>query len=66
MMSDDDDDDDYPMMARWTIWKHTVGSQTYQPDAGPYDMNRGAQQGDIEGGPEASAAITVQSRQIKV
>ena len=47
----------YPALAPWASWKHLNGTHVHQPGVAPYATHRGAQQGDAQGGLEASASI---------
>ena len=53
---------DHPTMAPVTLWKHSQVSQVSQGTAGRLTQTRGAQQGDVAGSFEASAALAEQAR----
>ena len=49
-------------MAPMTLWKHSKVSRVVQDTAGRSSQTRGAQQGDVVGSFEASAALAEQAR----
>ena len=49
-------------MASMTLWKHSQISQVTQGTAGRFTQRLGAQQGDVAGSFEASAALAEQAR----
>ena len=56
---------DHPTMAPLTLWKHAQTSYVTQGTAGRTPQTRGAQQGDVAGSFEASAALAEQARDTK-
>ena len=52
-------------MAPLTLWKHAQTSHATQGAAGRSNQTRGAQQGDVAGSFEASAALAEQARETR-
>ena len=58
------DSHDYLAVAPWAMWKHLQGPATHHRRANLYSTDTGAQQGDAQGGLEASAAFATGYRQV--
>ena len=56
---------DHPTIAPLTLWKHAQQAEVIQGPIGRTPHTRGAQQGDVAGSFEASAALAEQARETR-